>query len=101
MGEPHSSSSTLVGRPLRKCSLKNVGGLRAMSRSWAARSGSGRRTSRVPMCRSEPAVEPAAPMRRGDEDDPADLRPRPEEQGAVEEVAIVGLAGELAERAGR
>ena len=32
IGDPHSSSSMLVGRALRKCSRKNVGALRATSR---------------------------------------------------------------------
>ena len=57
IGDCHSSSSMLVGRLLRKRSPKKSGPLRANSRSWDARSGSGRRMSREPSA-------PACPGRR-------------------------------------
>ena len=54
IGDCHSSSSMLVGRPLRKRSVKKSGPLRAMSRLYDARRGSGRRTSREPRRPSRP-----------------------------------------------
>ena len=54
IGDCHSNSSMLVGRPLRKRSVKKSGPLRARSRSCVARSGSGKRTSREPSARGRP-----------------------------------------------
>ena len=78
----------LVGRPLRKRSMKKSGPLRAMSRPYDARSGSGRRTSREPRRSSPPRSNATPVMRRGDEHHAADLRPGPEDQGGAEQVAV-------------
>ena len=85
-----------VGNASRNGGLKKSGPLHAMSRPYAARSGSGRRMSRSPR-RRRPSIESAAPVGGRDEDDATDFGPRVEEQRAAEQIAVLRLALELVE----
>ena len=97
IGEPHSSSSMLLGRPLRNGSRKKSGGFCATSRWWAARSGSGRRTNRVPTLLDRAPVEPAASVRRRDVDHAADPRSRRRRSGSRARARGHLLARQLAD----
>ena len=97
IGESHSSSSMLLGRPRRNGSRKKSGGFFATRRWWAARRASGRKTSRVPIARNEPRSNLAAPMGCRDVDHATDSRVRAEDQAGAHELDVSHFARHLAD----